>query len=150
MVRSQRMQVVVDLASKKENEAAQKLADIKSQLAQENSRLHDLNDYYANYENTQKQLAVGVNAQDLQKMRHFLQQLNTAKQAQQFQITQVQQQVEVLTQAWRTCYLERTAMENLVVRLKLDEQAVLDKQEQKMLDEWFNGQSQSKHSSKAP
>lgn len=141
MARSDRLQVVVEMARREENTAAEKLAGIQKQLNGEVARLRDLEEYYGQYEQTQQALRSGVNAQDLSKIRNFLQQLALAKQAQILQIQRVEELLRQAREAWQTCHLKHKMMKDMIARYKNQEQAVLDKSEQKMLDEWFNSQN---------
>ncbi|MBU2985844.1 flagellar export protein FliJ [Saccharophagus degradans] len=141
MAKSDRLQVVVDMARREEDAAAEKLATIQKQLNNEIARLRDLEEYYGQYEQSQQTLRTGVNAQDLAKIRNFLQQLAMAKQAQMLQIQRVEAVQRQAREAWQTCHLKHKLMKDMIVRYKTEEQAVLDKNEQKMLDEWFNSQN---------
>ena len=141
MARSDRLQVVVDMARREEDAAAEKLATIQKQLNNEIARLRDLEEYYGQYEQSQQTLRTGVNAQDLAKIRNFLQQLAMAKQAQILQIQRVEDVQRQARQAWQACHLKHKLMKDMIARYKTEEQAVLDKNEQKMLDEWFNSQN---------
>ncbi|WGP00321.1 flagellar export protein FliJ [Saccharophagus degradans] len=141
MAKSDRLQVVVDMARREEDAAAEKLATIQKQLNNEIARLRDLEEYYGQYEQSQQTLRTGVNAQDLAKIRNFLQQLAMAKQAQMLQIQRVEGVQRQAREAWQTCHLKHKLMKDMIARYKTEEQAVLDKNEQKMLDEWFNSQN---------
>lgn len=141
MKRSQRLLVVVDMAKRAESEAAEFLAQAQNQLNGEAQRLRELDEYYAQYEQTQTQLRGGVNASDIEKIRTFLQQLANAKQAQKMQVERMNDLFRKAKEKWQECHLKHKLMCDMVERMRLEEQAVFDKLEQKLLDEWFTSQN---------
>lgn len=142
MVKSQRISLVVDMAKKKEEKAASALAKCKEQYDSDKHRYLELCKYYDSYEQSQLSKSQAIAAQSIEKVRLFLQQLNVAKRAQEYQMQVVEKEMDEINAAWRQCYLERVALEGLVERLKCGERLNLDKQEQKMLDDWFNTKQQ--------
>lgn len=140
MVRSKRLKVVVDLAKRTEDAAAQKLTDARRVLDGEIQRLRDLEDYYDQYERSQQQLRTDVQATDIEKIRLFLQQLATAKQAQKYQVENVNNSVKTAMNEWQECHLKHKLLREMVERYKNEEQVQLNKREQKILDEWFASQ----------
>src|SRR5690606_41663499 len=86
--------------------------------------------------------AVRLRAQEIVQQRSFLQQLAEALR-QQGQIVERRRLIADNKQMdWRTAHLKRRALQELIERVKADEQKVLTRKGQKMLDEWFAQSSQ--------
>ncbi len=136
MQKIKRMKLVIELAQKAENDAASQLGEIQTQLQTEQQRLQDLNDYYNSYKQNANAPTGSVSVQTIQNARYFLQQLDTAKQAQTHQITHVTQQKDQQQKHLQEKYMRRRMLESLLEKIKQDEQAIVDKKEQALLDEW--------------
>ncbi len=135
MLRSQRMQVVLDLAERSEQRAAQALQQARAQLAQEQQKQQDLQAYLSDYETTfaqQTQPAVP----ELLRQRSFLGQLRKAIGQQQVLIEQAARALRHHHKLWHQAYLKKRAVMNLIERLKRDEQLQLSRKDAKRLDEW--------------
>jgi len=139
------MKLVIELAQKEENNAASQLGEIQNQLHTEQQRLQDLNDYYNSYKQNANAPTGSVSVQTIQNARYFLQQLDTAKQAQTHQIAHVTQQKDQQQKHLQEKYMRRRMLESLLEKIKQDEQAILDKKEQALLDEWTSVKFNAAH-----
>lgn len=133
--RAQRMQVVLTLAVKQEDEAAQKLRQYRDQLAQEERQLADLRDYATQYLNAQGNLREGVLAHELINYSSFIGRLNEACREQEVKVVRMTALLDSLQQQWRIKHQKRKSIEELIVRLQQEDNLLLDKRLQKELDE---------------
>jgi len=109
--RSQRLQVVIDLAEKAESEAARRFEAAKKMLAQEFSTLGEIEEYYSEYKN---------------------------KFGQRLQVDIAEKNLEAAREAWRQAHLKHKGLCNLVEQYRHEEWKLLEKIEQKNLDEWVS------------
>lgn len=133
--RAKRMQVVLALAKKQEDEAANKLSQYREQLAQEQRQLVELRDYAAQYLNAQGALREGILAHELINYSSFIQRLNEACSEQETKVARMTKLMESLQQQWQVKYQKRKSIEDLIVRLQHEDQLIADKLLQKELDE---------------
>jgi flagellar protein FliJ len=133
--RAKRMQVVLTLALKQEDEAAKKLSQFREQLAQEERQLEELRDYAAQYLHTQSELREGILAQELINYSSFIGRLNEACREQEGKISRYQQLFDSLQQQWRVKHQKRKSIEDLIARLTREDNLLLDKRLQQELDE---------------
>lgn len=140
--RAQRMQVVLTLAVKQEDEAAQKLRQYRDQLAQEERQLADLRDYATQYLNAQGNLREGVLAHELINYSSFIGRLNEACREQEVKVVRMTALLDSLQQQWRIKHQKRKSIEELIVRLQQEDNLLLDKRLQKELDELSSQQLQ--------
>lgn len=149
MQRSQRLQVVLDLADKAVQNAAQVLETARQQLGSEEKKLTDLQHYYQEYSKLFDSQSQGVRALDVARQRTFLSQLQQAQQHQQQVIAQRRQLVATKQKLWHLAYLKQRAIAELITRLKKDENLALSRKEEKRLDEWSQQASRRKASATA-
>lgn len=135
-MRSKRLAVVLDLAEREKEEATQAFEKARRYCLEEEQKLVQLEAYYADYQNSFAS-ASSMHVQQLIKQRSFLEQLAQAKRQQQGAIRTAQLNLEAKRQAWQKSHLKHKNMAELIARYRAEEDAVLDKKEQKMLDEWF-------------
>ena len=140
--RATRMQVVLTLALKHEDEAAKKLSQFREQLAQEERQLAELRDYAAQYLQTQSELREGVLAYELINYSSFISRLNEACTEQEGKVARYQQLLNTLQQQWRVKHQKRKSIEDLIVRLTREDSLLLDKRLQQELDELSSQQLQ--------
>lgn len=133
--RAKRMQVVLSLAKKQEDEAANKLSQYRDQLAQEQRQLVDLRDYASQYLNAQGALRQGVLAHELINYSSFIHRLNQACKDQEAKVARMVKLMESLQQQWQVKYQKRKSIEDLIVRLQQEDELLADKRLQKELDE---------------
>lgn len=133
--RSQRMQVVLVLAERKEQQAGQQFSQYCTQVDAEKEQLRQLEDYAAQYLNTYTGRKTGVKAQELIAYSGFIQRLAEARKDQENRIARMQLNLNRLQQLWQQAYQKRESLKDLIARLQQEESAALDKRLQKELDE---------------
>lgn len=132
----QRLDAVVKLAEKKEEAASQEVKNVSVQLAQEETRLQDLNNYHQEYQKKIYDLQnKRTSVNDIQTYYAFMHQLNNVVAAQQQQIKLVTQQLDHIKTHWMKCRVSLKGIVKLREKRKFQHQAHLDKQEQKALDD---------------
>ncbi len=145
--RSKRMQVVLMLAQRREDEASDRLRDYREQVQQAKNQLQELQDYAEDYRQKVAGQKTELRIHELVSYRNFLQRLAEAEQE---QLTKLQRMLEVcdqLEQQWRQLYQQRKSLEDLIGRLKLEEGAAVEKRLQKELDEFASQAAQRKKQS---
>lgn len=140
--RAKRMQVVLTLANRQEDEAAKKLSQFRDQLAQEELQLADLRDYAAQYLHAQGELRQGVLAHELINYSTFINRLNEACREQEAKVERYRKIQETLQQQWRIKHQKRKSIEDLITRLQQEDNLLLDKRLQKEMDELSSQQVQ--------
>lgn len=137
MSRSKRLNMVLDIAERAENKAAEAFEMARKLWLEDQEKMVDLQRYYQDYETAFAQPKL-LRAQDIVQQRSFLQQLAEAVR-QQAQVVERRRSIaDNKQQDWRTAHLKRRALQELVARVQADEQRILSRKEEKMLDEWFN------------
>lgn len=133
--RAKRMQVVLTLAVRQEDEAAKKLSQFREQLAQEERQLVDLREYANQYLSAQGELRQGVLAHELINYSSFINRVNEACREQEVKVERYKILLESLQQQWRIKHQKRKSIEDLITRLNQEDNHLLDKRLQKELDE---------------
>ena len=134
-MRSKRLQVVLELAEREKDAAAQAFEQAQMQFTQEQHKLTQLSDYYRDYESSFSARR-DLRASDLMQQRNFLQQLSQAQQQQQAVINSVERLLEEKRELWHKCHLKHQKLAELIARYRSEEEAALAKKEQKVMDEW--------------
>lgn len=133
--RSQRMKLVLQLAERAEEAAAQQLQLSREQLQEAEQQLQQVTEYQLEY---QAQINAKLKPKHVAEMindREFLQQLGDVEMAQQHKRRQLQQFSEQALKQWQGLYQRRKNIESLIQRLQTSENLILEKQLQKQLDE---------------
>ncbi len=133
--RAKRMKVVLTLAERQEEDAAQKLRQFRDQLAQENRQLQELRDYSKQYLDAQGGLRQGVFAHELINYSSFIRRLNEACNEQEAKVVRMQGMLTNLQNQWQIKHRKRKSIEDLIKRLQHEDDLLLDKRLQKELDE---------------
>lgn len=141
-MKSKRLAIVLELAEREKDQAAQAFEQARQQYAQEEQKLAQLDDYYQDYARSFTSTKT-LRVEDLVKQRSFLQQLSQAIQQQQGLLRTVQNALEEKRKVWQKSHVKHKNLAELIERYRAEEQTVADKKEQKMLDEWFQ-QSRAK------
>lgn len=136
--KSQRLNVVLELAERDELEATQAVQAVRARLSEEEQRLEDLRLYYREYEQRFEGRREGIRASEIAGQRQLLVELTHMQSRQSQQIEAVQKALNQKLEVWRSCHLKYQSLEKLIGRIKKEEDLALDKKEQKILDEWFN------------
>ena len=134
--RSQRLKPVLDLANLKLDKAEVELGRCRQLLAQEQQKLSGLENYQLEYQQMLRDGAgVPVVGHQLQSTQAFLKQLQAAIEQQQSYILSVEQQLQVVTEAWRKRYGEAQAIEKVIDSAKKSERAEIEKKQQNETDD---------------
>lgn len=133
--RAKRMQVVLTLAERNEQQAGQQLSQFTLQVDAEAEQLRQLDDYAAQYLNTYANRKTAVKPQELIAYSGFIARLGEARKEQQARLERFQLQLERLRQAWRIVHQKTESLKELIVRLQQEDNALLDKRLQKEMDE---------------
>lgn len=131
------MDLVLDFAERAEKKAAEAFEMARRLWQEDQEKMTELQRYYEDYEHTFTQPAIRVRVQDIVQQRGFLQQLAEALRQQEQVVGRRRAIADSKQTAWRTAHLKRRALQELIERIRVDEQRVLGRKEQKMLDEWF-------------
>lgn len=137
MSRAKRLQLVLDMAAKAEDKAAEALELARQLKLTDEQKLAELCQYYEDYEISFRRPQTLIRAEEMLRQRGFLMQLSEAKE-QQSQV--VEKRTVIFTnkqQLWQVAHLKRKSMQDLVQRLQSDEDRLLSRREEKMLEEWF-------------
>lgn len=135
--RAHRLTVVLDMAARAEQQAARAFELARQQWQGEVEKLRNLESYCAEYETTMSGARVARRAQDIARDRGFLQQIYRARQQQELLVNQRETLVEHNKRLWHKAHLKHGALRNLIQRMRDDEQKALNRNEEKLLDEWF-------------
>ncbi len=134
---SQRMQTLVKLAQINKDQAAKSVAQARQVVGFEQQRLDELVSYHRDYE--QATPAVGAQqAKVLANYHQFVQRLSLAIAGQLQTMVKVEDELAQQQQQWLACQHRCQSLEKLQQKLHQQEDAVVQKQEQKQLEEQFN------------
>ena len=145
--RAKRMQVVLTLAERSEQQAGQQLSQCQAQVTAETEQLHQLDEYAAQYLAIYSERKTAVRPQELIAYSGFIQRLGDARKEQEARLNRIQAQMERLRQAWRVAHQKCESIKELIEKLKQEENALLDKRLQKEMDELV-GQAYSRRETK--
>lgn len=137
MSRAKRLNLVLDIAERKENKAAEAFELARRLWLEDQEKMQDLQRYYSDYELAFTKPSTRLRAQDIAQQRGFLSQLAEALRQQQQVVEKRRDIADTKQSDWQKARLKRRALEDLIARLKADEQKALTRKEEKMLDEWF-------------
>lgn len=133
--RAKRMQVVLFLAERKEQELGQQLNQQRQVVEQEIEQLRQLEQYAEQYLQTYSERKSNVRPHELIAYSGFIQRLGDARLEQKAKIERQQKVFARMQQVWRTAHHKCESIKELIERLKQDENALIDKRLQKELDE---------------
>ncbi|TBR43175.1 flagellar export protein FliJ [Marinomonas agarivorans] len=134
MKRSKRMQILVDIAKSKEDQAAKLLAQQRLKLASDKEQLEQLKEYANQYESERNLL--GLNANLIANYQHFVTRLEQAVQQQNMAITQAEQQTSFALGQWLEARAKTQSMHALQQKHVKQEEKQEEKREQSQLDEF--------------
>ncbi len=133
--RAKRMQVVLTLAERNEQQSGQHLSQFTLQVDSEAEQMRQLDEYAEQYLKTYSERKTGVRPQELIAYSGFIQRLGLARKEQQARLDRLQIQLERYRQAWRIAHQKTESIKELIVRLQHEENALVDKRLQKEMDE---------------
>lgn len=134
--RSERLQVVLALEQRKEQQALDRMNDVRGQWQAEQDRLAELHTYQQEYHQQMRQQQQGtVPVARLQGWQSFIARLDVLIRDQQTRVEQAAQRVEQARQQWLQAWERRQGMERYIDTCRAQEQHVRDQAEQKQADE---------------
>ena len=135
-VRSERLQVVLTLEQRKEQQALDRMNDVRRQWQAEQDRLEELQRYQQEYHQQMRQQQQGtVPVARLQGWQSFIARLDRLIGEQQARTRQAEQRVEQARQQWHQAWERRRGMEKYIETCRSQEQFARDQAEQKQADE---------------
>lgn len=136
MKKSERMQVLVEIAQRKEDEVAKAMAVDRARLNHDQQKLQELKDYAEQYE--QQRNLLGLSPYLTTNYQHFVNRLQQAVQQQEQQVKRSEQQVGMAMKRWQNARAKTKGMDWLKEKSINEENVLADKQEQKQIDEFAN------------
>lgn|SRR5690554_450488 len=134
--RSERLQVVLTLEQRKEQQALDRMNEVRSQWQAEQDRLAELQTYQQEYHQQMRQQQQGtVPVARLQGWQSFIARLDVLIGDQRTRVEQVAQRVEQARQQWLQAWERRQGMERYIETCRVQEQHARDQAEQKQADE---------------
>ena len=133
--RAKRLQVVLMLAERKEQEAGLQLSQQRTLIATEEQQLRELDDYATQYMQSYSARKVDVRPHELIAYSGFIQRLGEASKEQRAKLERMNTLLDKLQQRWHVAHHKCEAIKELILRLERDENLLLDKRLQKELDD---------------
>lgn len=131
MKRSHRLQVVIDLYLRQENEALQSLGRGQQQLQDQQDQLQSLQSYRDDYlQKLNEQQRVGMNVNQMLEFRAFADKLDKAIEGQQQVVTKKESEVMRLRRRWEDSHQQTKSLQKLSDLAKAEELKIQYKQEQ--------------------
>lgn len=134
MKRSQRIQKLVELSQKKEDNVARLLARQNAKVEQEKQKLEQLQEYASQYESERNLL--GLSPYLVTNYQHFVSRLEQAVQQQKGAISQSEHQATQAQQQWLAARAKTKSMDLVKDKHVKQEQQAEDKLEQRQSDEF--------------
>ncbi|HSG62150.1 MAG TPA: flagellar export protein FliJ [Pseudomonadales bacterium] len=137
--KSQRLQVVVDLAQRQLDDAATRLAKVRDQLSFEQRRCEELENYFTEYQaQAKQQWGKGISVSRLTNFNYFLNNLRQAIDQQRQTITHIEAKCEQARLHWINMKAKQNNMVKLQTRAVLEEEAAREKRLQREIDDNFS------------
>ena len=133
--KAKRMQVVLVLADRNEQEAGRALAKYRAQVDTEIQQLQQLDEYSAHYLQTYSERKMNVRPEELIAYSQFIHRLGEARKEQRSRIERMQSSLLKLQNNWQVAHHRREAIKDLIARLEKEETLIFEKREQKEMDE---------------
>ncbi len=134
VLRSKRLGVVLNLNRQELDKISEQLAKQQESLQQEQGKLEQLKNYRDDYMESVRALK-HTNVQQIQSQRSFIERMQLACEQQQNMVAKVNEHCEAIMLLWQQQSQKLKKMEELVERYQREEQALVDKQEQKLIDD---------------
>lgn len=136
MLRSKRLEVVLTLEERKEQEALERMGQARKQVDEHKAQVENLERYQQEYRNQIRASQQGVVAvARLQAWQSFIAQLDQVIAQQQRQLVQAEQVFESRRREWQQAWERKRGMEKYVESCRQQEQRERDSAEQKLADE---------------
>ncbi|TBW59443.1 flagellar export protein FliJ [Marinobacter halodurans] len=137
--RSERLQVVLSLEQRREDQALDVLNQARQQMQQQQRQLDELRRYQADYREQMRRGQQGVvSISKLQGWQAFIAQLDNAIHSQEKQARKAVEAFEKARDAWREAYERRKGMARHIEACRAQEQRHQDLRDQKQADEAAN------------
>jgi flagellar FliJ protein len=136
MLRSRRLEVVLSLEERKEQEALERMGEARKLAEQQREQVQNLNRYQQEYRDQIRNSQQGVvQVSRLQAWQAFIAQLDQVIRQQQKQLEHAEQLYEARKQEWQQAWERRRGMEKYIETCRQQEQKEQDLREQKVSDE---------------
>lgn len=136
MLRSRRLEVVLSLEERKEQEALERMGEARKLAEQQREQVQNLNRYQQEYRDQIRNSQQGVvQVSRLQAWQAFIGQLDQVIRQQQKQLEQAEKVFEARKQEWQQAWERRRGMEKYIDTCRQQEQKEQDLREQKLSDE---------------
>ena len=136
MLRSRRLEVVLSLEERKEQEALERMGEARKLVEQQREQVQNLNRYQQEYRDQIRNSQQGVvQVSRLQAWQAFIAQLDQVIRQQQKQLAQAEQVFETRKQEWQQAWERPRGMEKYIETCRQQEQREQDLREQKLSDE---------------
>ena len=140
MLRSRRLEVVLSLEERKEQEALERMGEARKLVEQQREQVQNLNRYQQEYRDQIRNSQQGVvQVSRLQAWQAFIAQLDQVIRQQQKQLAQAEQVFETRKQEWQQAWERRRGMEKYIETCRQQEQREQELREQKPSDEAAGG-----------
>jgi flagellar FliJ protein len=134
--RSERLQVVLELAMRNEEAALKRLRDAQTALHEQQEQLAQLMQYQSDYQQQLRQTTSNpLRASQYQSSQYFLSQLGIAIDQQQARIEFCEAEMDAYRSQWQQLHQKTRGMDDFILQCQQKEQAELDKREQLEMDE---------------
>lgn len=135
MKRSQRLQTIIDLQSRQENDALQVLGRCQQQFQAQQAQLKQLQAYRQEYLNKLlERQQMGMNISQLLEFRAFADKLNKAIDGQHQAVAQHEREVQRAQAKWEECHRRTKSLQKLGELAVAEEVKVENKREQNEQD----------------
>ncbi|MER2492217.1 flagellar export protein FliJ [Catenovulum sediminis] len=139
---NKQLMLVADIEKKKEDQLAQKYAQATQDLTQQHEKLAGLEKYQRDYMNTVIESGKqGLSSSGFQRLQSFITQLDKACHQQRDNIQKAEKVVDQRRALWLQQQRKRKSIETVIERQRKIEQLRLDREEQKMFDEYATNQA---------
>jgi flagellar FliJ protein len=136
MLRSRRLEIVLTLEERKEQDALERMGDARKQVEDQQAQVDNLNRYQQEYRDQIRSNQSGVvPVSRLQAWQAFIAQLDQVILRQQQVLDQAVQVFEARRQEWQQAWERRRGMEKYIETCRQQEQKEQDAREQKLSDE---------------
>ncbi len=136
MKRSKRMQPVLELASRKEQESLRRCGAAQQRIDDAQAKLCQLQDYAEDYRQRGNSAgSVALDLVQLQASRHFLERLHDAMRQQQAEVERLQRSATVLRQEWMAARRYRDSLADLAERYRHEEHTAHERAAQHRADD---------------
>jgi flagellar protein FliJ len=133
--RSKRMQVVLLLTERSEQQAGRQFSDFKIQVDAEEEQLKQLDEYAKQYLAAYVGRRTQVRPEELIAYSGFIQRLGDARKEQEQRLNRMREQLVRLQHQWQVAHQKCESIKDLIERLRVDEALIIDKRLQKEMDE---------------